>query len=73
MKQTAGHDMSVAGANLAGQAMEAGLVDEVHLFVTPVTLGGGTSALPERLRMDLELLAVDRFAGGVVHLQYRVS
>jgi dihydrofolate reductase len=73
MKETAGHDLSVGGPDLAGQAMAAGLVDEMHLFVTPVTIGGGTPALPDHFRSTLELLRVDRFVGGVVHLQYRTS
>jgi dihydrofolate reductase len=73
MKETLGHDISVGGAQLAGQAIAAGLVDEIHLFVTPVTLGGGNSALPEHFRTNLELLSMDRFACGVVHLQYRIA
>jgi dihydrofolate reductase len=73
MKQTAGHDVSVGGPDLASQAMAAGLVDEMHLFLTPVTVGGGTPALGDRFHSDLELLGVDRFVGGVVHLHYRTS
>jgi dihydrofolate reductase len=73
MKETAGHDISVGGPHLAGQAMAAGLVDEVHLFVTPVVVGGGTAAFPGRLPSSLELLGVDRFESGVVHLHYRIS
>jgi len=73
MKETAGADLSVGGPDLGGQALAAGLVDELHLFVTPVTVGGGTPALPDHLRSNLELLRVDRFVGGVVHLQYRLS
>jgi dihydrofolate reductase len=73
MKETAGHDISVGGPDLARQAMAAGLVDEVHLFLTPITLGGGKPALPDHFRSNLELRRVDRFASGVVHLQYRIS
>jgi dihydrofolate reductase len=73
MKETTGHDISVGGPELAGQAMAAGLIDEMHLFLTPVTVGGGTPALPDRFRSRLELLGVDRFGGGVVHLHYRTS
>ncbi len=71
MKATSGHDISVGGSDLAAQAMAAGLVDEVHLFLTPTIVGGGTPALPRHSRTDLELLRMDRFVGGVVHLQYR--
>jgi dihydrofolate reductase len=73
MLDTAAHDISVGGPDLAGQALAAGLVDELHLFLTPVTVGGGTPALPGRFRAGLELLEVDRFGGGVVHLGYRLQ
>lgn len=54
------------------QAITAGLVDECHLFVTPVVVGGGTSWLPDDLRVGLELLDERRFGSGVVHLHYLV-
>jgi dihydrofolate reductase len=73
MKETAEQDISVGGPELAGQAMASGLVDEIHLFVTPVTIGGGKAALPHHFHANLELLDVDRFGVGVVHLQYRTS
>jgi dihydrofolate reductase len=73
MKETAGHDICVGGPDLASQAMAAGLIDEMHIFLTPVTVGGGTPALPGKLHSNLELLRVDRFVGGVVHLHYRTS
>jgi hypothetical protein len=59
--------------DLASQAMAASLVDEINLSVTPLTVGGGTPALLAHFRSDLELVDVDRFKGGVVHLQYRIS
>jgi dihydrofolate reductase len=71
LKQRAGRDLSVGGAELAAQAIKADLVDEYHLFVGPVVVGGGTSALPDDIRLDLELLDEHRFASGVVHLHYR--
>jgi dihydrofolate reductase len=73
LKGNAPRDISVGGPDLAGQAIAAGLVDELHLFVQPVTVGGGTSALPAGTRFDLQLLAADRFSGGTVHLHYRVG
>jgi dihydrofolate reductase len=71
MKDGAARDLSIGGPNLAGQAIAAGLVDELHLFVQPVTVGGGTPALPARNRSAFQLLATDRFSGGTVHLHYR--
>ena len=68
----ADRDVSVGGSTLAGEAMRAGLVDEIHLFSVPVVVGGGTAFFPVGLRMNLELVATDRFADGAVHLHYRV-
>jgi len=68
----ADHDVSIGGATLAGAALAAGLVDELHLFLNPVLVGGGTRALPDGVRLDLELLAEHRFGNGVVHLHHRV-
>ncbi len=71
MKQSTQGDLLVGGAELAGQALAAGLVDEVHLFVSPVVVGGGTRALPDGVRLDVELLGERRFGNGVGHLAYR--
>jgi len=70
MKAAVGQDISVGGPDLAGQAIKAGLVDELHLFVTPVVVGGGKRALPDDVRLKLELLDERRFGSGVVHLHY---
>ena len=59
------------GADLAAQAIKAGLVDELHLFLSPVVVGGGKPSLPDDVRLELELLDERRFANGVVHLHYR--
>ena len=64
-------DLLIAGPELAGQAMRAGLVDELHLFLSPVVVGGGNPALPAT-RSDLELLGERRFGNDVVHLHYGV-
>jgi dihydrofolate reductase len=72
MKARALSDITVGGPGLAAQAFEAGLVDECHLFLTPVVVGGGTRALPDGVRLSLELLDERRFGNGVVHLHYRV-
>ncbi|SDE20910.1 dihydrofolate reductase family protein [Rhodococcus tukisamuensis] len=71
MKASATRDLSVGGPGLAGQAIRAGLVDECHLFLVPVLVGGGTRALPDGVRARLELVAERRFGGGTVHLHYR--
>jgi dihydrofolate reductase len=71
MKARATRDISVGGPHLAAQAINAGLVDDFHLFVVPIIVGGGTSALPDHIRVTLELLDEHRFGSGVVHLHYR--
>jgi dihydrofolate reductase len=71
LKATAERDISIGGPDLAAQAIRAGLVDEYHLFVTPIVVGGGKQSLPDGVRVELELLDERRFAGGVVHLHYR--
>jgi dihydrofolate reductase len=64
-------DLTVGGADLAAQALGAGLVDECHLFVWPVTVGGGKPALPTDAGLGLELVDERRFANGVLLLRYR--
>ena len=71
MKQTAGRDLSVGGPGLAAHAPRAGIVDEIQVFLVPVVVGGGTRALPDGLRADLDLLDERRFAGGAVYLRYQ--
>jgi dihydrofolate reductase len=71
MKASAERDISVGGADLAAQAIKAGLVDRWHLFVSPIVVGGGKPSLPNDVRLKLELLGERRFGNGVVHLHYR--
>jgi dihydrofolate reductase len=73
LKASAGADLSVGGPHLAARALEAGLVDECHLFLNPVVVGGGNQAFPDGLRLELELLGERRFGNGVVHVHHRVS
>jgi dihydrofolate reductase len=73
MKAIAPHDITVGGPELAGQAIRAGLVDEFHLILVPVIVGGGSRALPDDVRLDLELVDEGRFAGGAIHLHYRAT
>jgi len=72
MKEQSGQDITVGGATLAGQALKAGLVDECHLFLTPHLVGGGTRALPDDVRFDLQLLGQRDFGNGVVYVRYGI-
>jgi dihydrofolate reductase len=71
MKARSERDMSVGGRTLAALAIKAGLVDEYHLLMSPVLVGGGKPALPDGVHAALELVSTRRFGNGVVHVHYR--
>jgi len=73
MKASADRDISVSGPDLAAHAFRAGLVDEYQLFLTPIVVGGGKQALPDDVRVRLELLDERRFGNGMVYLHYRTK
>jgi dihydrofolate reductase len=71
LKKTAQHDIVIGGPELAAHAFRAGLIDECHLFITPIIVGGGKPSLPDHVRLELELLEERRFGNGMVFLRYR--
>ena len=71
LKASADADLAVGGPSLAANAFRAGLVDECQLFLSPIVVGGGTPSLPDKVRLELELLDERRFGNGVVYLHYR--
>jgi dihydrofolate reductase len=73
LKATAGSDTTIGGPNLAAEAIRAGLVDEWHLFVVPVVVGGGKQSIPDNVHMELELVDERRFGNGMVFLRYRTK
>ena len=73
LKAASDVDLLIGGPTLAAQALAAGLVDELALFVWPVVLGGRAPALPTDRRIDLELIDEHQFASGAVHLRYRLT
>ena len=73
LKADAGRRITIGGANLAGQAFAAGLVDELRLLTAPVVLGGGKPWFPKGVSLPLRLLETRRFASGVVYLRYRLD
>src|SRR5437763_11241349 len=68
LKSQLPHDVSVGGPTLAEHAIRTGLVDEIHLFVMPIVIGGGKRVLPSNVRVELDLLDERRFANGMVCL-----
>jgi hypothetical protein len=73
MKSLAGRDLMVGGPELTAQAFEGGLVEECHLFVAPMVVGGAKQSLPDNFRLKLELLDERRFRSGMVYLFYRTG
>ena len=71
LKASRERDLGVGGPDLAAHAIRAGLVDEWHLFLAPVIVGGGTRSLPDDVRLNLELLDERRFGNGMAYLRYR--
>ena len=73
LKASADRDLGIGGPGLAAHALAAGLVDEVHLLLSPHVVGGGTRVFPDGVRLPLELLDERRFGNGTVYLRYRVA
>ena len=72
LKEAVEQDILIGGPELAAHAFRSGLIDECHLFLVPIIVGGGKPALPDNVRLELELLEERRFGSGVVFLRYRV-
>jgi dihydrofolate reductase len=72
LKRESARDILIGGAELAALALESDLVDECHLFLHPVIVGGGKPAFRTAIRQKLELLDTRRFGTGVIHLRYRI-
>lgn len=72
LKARSAADLSVGGPHLAGQAITAGLVDELRVFLCPVIVGGGIPFLPSHVRLALDLVEERRFGNGVVLMRYAV-
>jgi dihydrofolate reductase len=73
LKAGADRDISIGGPHLAAEAIRAGLVDEISLFLNPIVVGGGNAALPDDVRVPLELIDSHRFDNGVVFVRYLVA
>ena len=73
MKAESESDLSIGGPELAAHAFRAGLIDEIQLYLSPILVGAGTPALPDGVKVPLELLDERRFGNAVVHLRYRVA
>jgi len=70
LKDKEEREISIGGPELAAQAIEAGLVDEIHLFLAPVAVGDGKPALPIHSHLPLQLLDHRSFSNGTVYVRY---
>jgi dihydrofolate reductase len=73
LKEAVEQDILIGGPELAAHAFRSGLIDECHLFLLPIIVGGGKPALPDNVRLELELLEERRFGNGAVFLRYRTK
>ena len=74
LKAQPGYDMDVGGPTIASALLNAGLIDELHLYVHPVVLGAGTRFFPPlEERIDLRLVDTRTFGSGVVALRYETT
>ncbi len=72
LKEASSADLSIGGATIGAEAFRHGLVDECVLLLCPVLVGGGKPALPQGVRLDLELLDHRRFGNGVIYVRHAV-
>jgi dihydrofolate reductase len=70
IKATASRPLSIGGPTVAKSAFEAGLVDELQLFLLPIVIGSGKPSLPVHGKLDLQLMEQRRFPGGTLYLRY---
>ena len=73
LKEAVEDDILIGGPELAAHTFQSGLIDECHLFLTPILVGGGKQSLPDNIRLELELLEERRFSNGTVFLRYRTK
>ena len=71
LKAEVDRDLCIAGPQLAGEAIKAGLVDEFQMIVCPVVVGGGKRFFPDNVRVELKLIEERRFGNGAVVLRYQ--
>lgn len=72
LKAQPGRDLAVGGPGLAGACIRLGLIDEFHLLISPIVLGGGTPYFPTLdARVPLELVESRTFGSRVVYARYR--
>jgi dihydrofolate reductase len=72
-RTSAASDLTIGGPTLTALAFDAGLVDECHLFIHPVLVGGGKPVFQSKARIPLELVERHPFGNGVVYLRYRTQ
>lgn len=70
LKETATRDIGIGGPTLAAQVFD--LIDDIHMLVYPVVVGGGgTRFLADDAAGSFALASSRVFSNGVIHLHYR--
>jgi dihydrofolate reductase len=73
LKETEERDISVGGAELAGQALDAGLADELHLILVPVAVGAGKAVLKLQASVALKFVGRSSFTNGTIYVRYEIG
>jgi len=73
LKENADRDISIGGPELSTHAFRTGLVDECHIYLAPIVVGGGKRAIPDNIMGELNLLEERRFKSGFVFLRYQIK
>jgi dihydrofolate reductase len=72
LKEAVDGDLYVSGSGTLVRALLVdGLVDELHLFLYPLTRGSGPRLFPDALTSKLSLAATESYDNGVVYLAYQ--
>jgi dihydrofolate reductase len=73
MKRDESGDIGIGGANLASQALDLGLIDEIMIFIYPIVIGKGIKWLSTIKPVQLETKDIKEFKNGVVMIHYSVK
>ncbi|WP_196073435.1 dihydrofolate reductase family protein [Nakamurella alba] len=73
LRDAAGTTLIWGSLHLMTSLWSEGLLDEIELFVAPVTLGAGTPVAPPQHRAQLRLLDSDVWPSGVARLHYKID
>ena len=62
--------VEIFGPTTAADAIRAGLIERFEFFLVPIIIGGGLKALPDGVRLGVQLIEQHTFDNGTVYLRY---